>query len=375
VTRLAPFCPADPFASSSANNATQNQASITSGPDITGNMTHDATNGLNYTYDVENRITGAGGFTYTYDGDGNRVEKVNGSAGTLYWYASIGIIGESDLSGTMKSEYIFFDGYRVARRDLVAPTGVSYYFSDHLKTTNIVTDAQGNIKTESDFYPWGGELQFLANDSNHYKFTGKERDSESGLDYFGARYYSNGLGRFITPDWNAVPVPVPYADLGDPQSLNQYTYVRNVPTSRVDADGHKVTCAGSTESCLDFAADLSSGDRVYQIAWDSKRDDSGARSGTLYIMYKGTVIAHDLDEAAAVAGGPNYWTSCDCSLSLILGPYLTNLSSPHLQRNSPRQLTKPIPRQIPTRERSIRDGLVAREHQSRILPPGTQVIT
>jgi RHS repeat-associated protein len=87
---------------------------------------------------------------------------------------------------------------------------------------------------------WGGELQFIANDSNHYKFTGKERDSESGLDYFGARYYSNGLGRFITPDWAAKPAAVPYAVLGDPQSLNLYTYVRNIPTTLIDDDGHSV---------------------------------------------------------------------------------------------------------------------------------------
>jgi RHS repeat-associated protein len=76
-------------------------------------------------------------------------------------------------------------------------------------------------------------------DSNHYKFTGKERDAETGLDYFGARHYSNGLGRFITPDWSTAPVPVPYADLSDPQSLNQYSYVRNIPTTRFDADGHE----------------------------------------------------------------------------------------------------------------------------------------
>ncbi|HEV3315942.1 MAG TPA: RHS repeat-associated core domain-containing protein [Candidatus Angelobacter sp.] len=92
-------------------------------------------------------------------------------------------------------------------------------------------------KSESDYYPWGGELQFSNNDSNHYKFTGKERDSETGLDYFGARYCGNTLGRFITPDWSAVPIPVPYADLTDPRSLNQYSYVHNLPTTRVDADG------------------------------------------------------------------------------------------------------------------------------------------
>lgn len=152
---------------------------------------------------------------------------------------SPGIVAESDLTGTLKSEYLFFDGERVARKDFSgSTTSVAYYFSDHLKTTDIVTDAQGNIKNESDFYPWGGELQFLANDSNHYKFTGKERDAETGLDYFGARYYGNALGRWLTPDWAAKPVAVPYAVLGDPQSLNLYTYVRNIPTTGLDPDGH-----------------------------------------------------------------------------------------------------------------------------------------
>ena len=42
-------------------------------------MRHDATNGLDYSYDQENRITGAAGYTYTYDADGNRVEKSNGT--------------------------------------------------------------------------------------------------------------------------------------------------------------------------------------------------------------------------------------------------------------------------------------------------------
>jgi len=209
--------------------------------DAAGNMLHDATANANYAYDQENRISGAAGFTYTYDADGNRVEKSNGTTGTLYWYMSPGVVAESDLSGNLQSEYVFFDGERVARKDFPG-NAVSYYFSDHLKTTDIVTDAQGNIKNESDFYPWGGELQFLNNDSNHYKFTGKERDAETGLDYFGARYYSNGLGRFITPDWSATPVPVPYADLTDPQTLNQYSYVRNIPTVRVDTEGHDGCC-------------------------------------------------------------------------------------------------------------------------------------
>jgi len=60
----------------------------------------------------ENRLIGATGYTYAYDGDGNRVRKSNGSTGTLYWYMAPGIVGESDLSGNLTDEYVFFDGER-----------------------------------------------------------------------------------------------------------------------------------------------------------------------------------------------------------------------------------------------------------------------
>jgi len=122
--------------------------------------------------------------------------------------------------------------------DLNSPT-VQYYFSDYLGSANVVTDAMGNIQEESDFYPFGGER--VVTDlgiGNNYKFTGKERDPETGCDYFGARYYCNSIGRFLTPDWAAKPVTVPYAKFGDPQSLNLYSYVENGPVNRVDADGH-----------------------------------------------------------------------------------------------------------------------------------------
>ncbi len=73
-----------------------------------------------------------------------------------------------------------------------------------------------------------------------YRFTGKERDSESTLDEFGARYYGSSVGRFMTPDWAAGPSEVPYANSGNPQSLNLYSYVQNNPTTMRDPDGHEL---------------------------------------------------------------------------------------------------------------------------------------
>ena len=68
--------------------------------------------------------------------------------------------------------------------------------------------------------------------------TGKERDQESGNDYFGARYYASTMGRFLSPDWSAKEEPVPYASLDNPQTLNLYQYMRNNPLGGVDPDGH-----------------------------------------------------------------------------------------------------------------------------------------
>jgi RHS repeat-associated protein len=70
------------------------------------------------------------------------------------------------------------------------------------------------------------------------QFTGKERDSESGLDMFGARYYASTMGRFMSPDWSRDPDPIPYADYENPQTLNLYQYVENNPLNATDPDGH-----------------------------------------------------------------------------------------------------------------------------------------
>jgi RHS repeat-associated protein len=87
-------------------------------------------------------------------------------------------------------------------------------------------------------------------DSTRQKFTSKERDSETGLDYFLARYYSSTQGRFTSPDdFTGGPTelfaevaphnPTFYADIAEPQSLNKYAYCLNNPLKFVDPDGHQ----------------------------------------------------------------------------------------------------------------------------------------
>jgi RHS repeat-associated protein len=191
-----------------------------------------------YTYDAENRIISVDGTstTYTYDADGRRIKK---SGGTNYWFGPGGeTLAESDSSGVF-TDYIFFGGQRLARN---VGGDIKYYVTDHLHSTAVFADKSGTVLDDNDFYPWGGVITGIGQttSTNHYKFTGKERDAESGLDDFGARYYSNVMGRFMSPDWAAKPTTVPYSELDDPQSLNLYSYVRNSPIIRLDADGHTV---------------------------------------------------------------------------------------------------------------------------------------
>jgi RHS repeat-associated protein len=84
-------------------------------------------------------------------------------------------------------------------------------------------------------------------DPNHFKFTGAELDSESGLYHMGARYYSPGLGRFVQPD----PLYITYARFNDPQQLNLYAYSRNNPTTFSDPSGLdvKLNCEGGQKDC------------------------------------------------------------------------------------------------------------------------------
>jgi len=170
------------------------------------------------------------------------------SSGTLYWPDVNGnVLSESNLSGTINEEYIFFNGSRIARVD--RPSGsVHYYFSDHLGSASVIASSAGTVQQQYFYYPFGGLQAAVGSDSNHFKFTGKERDTESGLDNFGARYFTSSMGRFMTPDSPS------YSNHKNPQSWNLYAYSLNNPVTFRDADGHKIDCANNTQQCQADAA-------------------------------------------------------------------------------------------------------------------------
>jgi uncharacterized protein RhaS with RHS repeats len=112
-------------------------------------------------WNAEEEITCALGASYTYDGDGIRVEKTGGtSTPTMYWGA--GTLAESDTSGNLTSEYVFLNGRRIARRD-VSTGSVYYLFADMLGSSNVVASATGTLVNESQYYPYGGESLITPN--------------------------------------------------------------------------------------------------------------------------------------------------------------------------------------------------------------------
>src|ERR1700733_1574298 len=227
-----------------AVNAATNQISTTGYTyDYAGNMSAEPFPiGYSYTYDAENHLTQAAGtdsgtWTYGYDGESLRVEKSNASGGTLYWRAISGqTIAESDLSGNITSEYVFFAGRRIARRD--ANNNVYYYYADQMGNTSVITTSNGTPCYQATFTPYGQEMATQNACPQNYKFTGYERDAETGLDYAFARYYNSRLGRFMSADPMA-------GSLTDPQSFNRYAYVVNSPTNFTDPAGmEKYPCQG-----------------------------------------------------------------------------------------------------------------------------------
>jgi len=212
--------------------------------DGAGNLTRDHV-GSTFTYDGENRqiTSSVGGVpaSYFYDGDGHRVKKGVGPAGS-----AVTTVFVYNAAGQLIAEY----------SDVAATGGggTSYLTQDHLGSTRVVTDSGGNVKARHDYLPYGEEIPaniggrssiggYGANNGIRQKFTQKERDAESGLDWFGpGRYYSSPQGRFTSAD--------PLLSSGkpsDPQTWNRYAYALNGPLRYTDPLGMWVYDANVTD--------------------------------------------------------------------------------------------------------------------------------
>ena len=225
-----------------------------------------------YTYDAENRLstvdTTAG--VYTYDAEGRRIRRVVSGAVSDYLYDLGGhAMTEVSSTGTWTRGEVFLGGRHLATYAGGAGGTTNFAFTDWLGTERARTQVNGTrCETIVSLAFGDGQVASGSCDPTPLHFTGKERDSESGLDDFGARFYSSSIGRFMQVDeFTGGPIdvldpspssagPLPYADIFNPQSLNKYAYTYNNPLRYIDPNGHDAwdIVKGSGETVIGFGA-------------------------------------------------------------------------------------------------------------------------
>lgn len=199
------------------------------GYDFSGNLTAEP-GGRTYQYDAENQMISANGGalgTYVYDANGRRVRKTASGATTEYIYDLAGNVIAEKQGTTLTKAYVYLDGKLVAQ---YSNSTTYFVHEDHLGSTRLVSRLDRSTEECEDYYPYG-ELVPCGNTSTlTHKFTGKERDPETGLDDFDVRYFGSSFGRFLSPD------PT-FGRPGRPQTLNRYAYVLNNPLRFIDPTG------------------------------------------------------------------------------------------------------------------------------------------
>src|SRR6266851_1285953 len=220
-------------------------------PDVKGGLKFDGVNQV--VYDAENRVCAVYNSTmggqvsqYIYDAEGRRVAKGHPADNVLACPTAsnfvvdaryiLGPSGEQitelDSSNQWKHTNVYAGGQLLATYDQEGSQQLLHFnISDPLATKRVQASASGTVEQTCTSLPFGDGPQCIG--ATEHFFTGKERDAESGLDYFGARHYSSTMGRFMSPD----PSGLYYADQTNPQSLNLYSYVLNNPLKFTDPTG------------------------------------------------------------------------------------------------------------------------------------------
>jgi RHS repeat-associated protein len=194
--------------------------------DAAGNLTNDGLH--SYGYDAENRmITIDGGAeTFVYDGASMRVKKGT----TVYIYEGGHVIAEYANGAPASFPTVEYVG-RIASFSGTTPT---YFYRDHL-SNRFFANSSGTVTATLSQFPFGELTSGSA--STKWAFTNYERDNaagDSGLDYAYARFYSSRLGRFMSVD----PLS---GSIGNPQSLNRFSYVMNDPVNLADPAGRNAS--------------------------------------------------------------------------------------------------------------------------------------
>ena len=148
-------------------------------------------------------------------------------------------LGESYelVVGGEATKYVFAGSLRIASvaqsPEPGAPSQLRFYHTDHLGSSNVLTDETGQLVSLTEYTPYGAVALAQSPEpgaQSRIGFTGQRQDTDNGLVLFPARAYDPTLGRFIQAD-PLVQDPI------DPQTLNRYAYVRNNPINLVDPTG------------------------------------------------------------------------------------------------------------------------------------------
>jgi RHS repeat-associated protein len=202
--------------------------------DAAGNMVNDLMH--SYTYDAENRVTAVDSgntASYVYNASGQRVSKTS-SAGTVYYLYDIfgHQVAEFSSSGAWNRGEVYVGSKHLAT--YVGGSGGSTYLdlADWVGTERMRVKSNQSPQETCTGLPFGDMQSCTGTDENPMHFTGKQRDTETNDDYFGARYYSSTQGRFTRPDEAFAD-----QDPDDPQTWNLYTYGLNNPLRYTDPTG------------------------------------------------------------------------------------------------------------------------------------------
>ena len=175
---------------------------------------------------------------YVYDASGRRTKKLvrkqGGQVEVTHYVDDLfehHRFGQGPTSGENNHVHVMDDQHRIAlvRTGPTQPgdqgPAVQYHLSDHLGSSAVVLDGAGAAVNREDYTPFG-ETSFGSFAKKRYRFTGKERDEESGFTYHRARYCAPWLGRWTSPD-----------PMGTADDLNLYAYVSNNPMIYSDQKG------------------------------------------------------------------------------------------------------------------------------------------